>query len=206
MKKTNKKTLRTIVSMLIMSVLIVISYYFIRTNDNIDVTKSVDNRTQAEVLIDENINKDYPSTPKEVLELYVKISKNFYERTTTDEQIEKLSEQMLLLFDEELIKNNPSEEYKLQLKNEISRFRDKNISIMNYIVGDNSLAEFWTKEYTEYASHRVSYTLKEGSNYTKVYDSFVFRKSKEGKWKILGWTSADPPSEKNPSSDENAKK
>ncbi len=194
MKKSSKKTIQTIIAMLFISVIIVAAYYFVRTGEGFDFTVSKGESTQAELLMEEDIINNYPSTPKEVLELYIKISKSFYEKNTTDEQIEKLSAQMLLLFDDELLEQNPSEIFKVNLKNEINRFRDENIHVMNYLTGNNDEAEFWTKDDREYASRIVTYTLKEGSKYTKVFNTFILRRNDEGKWKILGWTSENPPS------------
>jgi hypothetical protein len=176
-----------------MSVIIVTTYYFVRTSEGIKITNTEIEKTQTELLLEENINNKYPSTPKEVLELYIKISKSLYDKNTTEEQIDKLATQMLLLFDEELLKKNPPEFYKMNLKSEINGFRDKNIDVMNYLAGDNDEAEFWAKENKEYASRIVTYTLKEGNNYTKVYNTFILRRDDSGKWKILGWSSKNSP-------------
>lgn len=181
--------------MLFISVLVVTAYYFVRTGVGIDITKSENERTQTEVLLEKDIEKNYPSTPKEVLELYVEISKSFYNKNTTDKELDKLSEQMFLLFDEALIGQNPRNSYKQNLKNEIDRFREENLSLMNYLIGSNDEAEFWTNEGSEYASRIVTYTIKDGSKYTKVYNNFLMRKDDKGQWKILGWTNEEQPSQ-----------
>lgn len=198
MKKPHKKTLQTIITMFIMSAFIVTAYYFVRTSEGFTITSKETDKTQTELLLEKNISDKYPSTPKDVLDLYINLSKSIYDRNTTEDQIDKLATQMLLLFDAELLDKNPLELYKINLKTEIKGFVDKNIYIMNYINGDNEKAEFWDKDNREYASRMVSYTLKEGSNYTKVYNKFILRKDDNGEWKILGWSNEDSPQSDNP--------
>jgi len=174
-----------------MSAFIVTAYYLVRTSEGITITTKKTEKTQTELLLEKDINDKYPSTPKDVLDLYINISKSMYDRNTTEEQIDKLASQMLLLFDAELIDKNPEESYKINLKREIKDLVDKNIYIMNYVNGDNDKAEFWKKENKEYASRIVSYTLKDRSNYTKVYNKFILRRDDNEEWKILGWTNED---------------
>ncbi len=191
MKRLHKKTIYTIITMFIMSAFIVTAYYLVRTSEGITITTKKTEKTQTELLLEKDIKDKYPSTPKDVLDLYINISKSMYDRNTTEEQIDKLASQMLLLFDAELIDKNPEESYKINLKREIKDLVDKNIYIMNYVNGDNDKAEFWKKENKEYASRIVSYTLKDRSNYTKVYNKFILRRDDNEEWKILGWTNED---------------
>ncbi|MFV0341982.1 MAG: DUF6715 family protein [Anaerocolumna sp.] len=188
MKKPHKKTLQTIITMFIISVLIVTVYYFVRTDRGIGVKNTQSKKTQAEILVEQDIEDEYPATPKDVLELYINISKYCYDRNTSEEQIDKLAAQARLLYDEELLENNPLEIYKSNLQDEINRFRDENIDVMNYYTGNDEDAEFWTNDNKEYASRIVTYTLKDGSDYTKVYCTFILRRDNNSKWKILGWT------------------
>lgn len=191
MKKLNRNTLRISITMLFISILIVTVYYYVRTGGGFDVINSDPKATQTELLIEKDIKNNYPATPKEVIQLYINISKLFYDRSTTEDELNKLSSQIRLLFDEELLEQNPSEDYLLKLKNEVEQFKEDDLYLMHYLTSDKNQVDFWTYEDKEYASRMVSYTVKKESNYTKIMNKFLLRKDNNGQWKILGWTKED---------------
>lgn len=193
MKKSSKSTLRTVIIMVFVSIFIVTAYFCVRTGmvDGVFKSDEKKEKNKYEKILEKDIENNYPSTPKEVLRLYIEISKCFYEKGLTDEQMEKLADKLYLLLDDELIAQNEKSEYIINLKSEVKEFRNNNLAIMNYYTSDKDNKEFWTKDSREYASRIATYTIKEDKNYTKVYNNFVFRKDDAGKWKILGWTIED---------------
>jgi hypothetical protein len=147
--------------------------------------------TELEILLEKDIPGSYPSSPREVLKLYSRITKVLYSEKLNDEQIGKLSEQICGLYDDELIANKPKENYLLDLKVEITDYRENNRTIMQYVIEDSDSVVYWDKKDQKYASLVASYTMKENNKYTKTFEEFILRKDKEGKWKILGWKLSD---------------
>jgi hypothetical protein len=187
LKKVNKKTLQTLIVMSFLFVFIVTAYYYIRTDEKKSSDNSESEEIQEDIFKEVDLVNNYPFTPKNVLDLYIKLSKSLYDTNITDEQIDRLSDLMLLLFDDELLELNPPAIYKYNLRKEIITFREDNLSIKDYELSDNEV-EFWTKEDKEYASHKVTYTVKEGNKSSTIINTFILRRNVEGKWKILGWT------------------
>lgn len=78
---------------------------------------------------DENLDKNFPATPREVVKLYNRIITCFYNDEYTDDELYDLGDQARKLFDDELLENNPRDEYFKNLKEDISEYHDKNKTI-----------------------------------------------------------------------------
>jgi len=144
-------------------------------------------KSTVELLLEKDIENQYPATPKEVLKLYVKYAKSFYNDKLDDIQVNKMADQVRLLFDEELIAHNPLDDYLLELKSEIAIFKDSSRTMVNHEVQNNQNIAYWEKDGKEYSSVLVSFTVKEGADRTKVYQKFILRKDGNENWKILSW-------------------
>lgn len=192
MKNKTKLPKRTVILMILFSVIIISLYFFLRTMGPF-TSESVSSKTEVEKLIEKDITGNYPSTAKEVLKLYSRITKCFYNEKLKEEQINELAGQIRLLFDEELLTNNPSEDYLLNLKVDISDYKKADRTIMNYVIGENENVEEWKKDGVNYVSIPITFTIKEKSNYAKIYEVFILRQDSQNKWKILGWNLTDNP-------------
>lgn len=191
MSKPNKKTAHTIGFMIVFSVVVIAVYYYISTRTTPIFPKSITDMTEVEALVTKDLEADYPATPREVLKLYNRIMKNFYNSKLKEDEISQLAQQMFYLFDEELKQSNTYEEYLLDLKVEITDYKNDGKTIMNDTVESSEEVFYWEDQGAEYASLSSSYTMKEGGDYTKVIEDFMLRKDKEGNWKILGWKLSD---------------
>jgi hypothetical protein len=191
MKKSKKQSVKTIVFMFIFSTALISTYLFIRTRTNPIAGSYASSMSEAEKLLSKDISGSYPSSPREVLKLYSRITKVLFNENLKPEQIEKLADQLHLLFDDELLKKNPMDNYILDLNVEITDYRKAKRTIMNYVIDESSAVKYWEKEEKKYASLVVSYTTKEASNYSKVYENFLLRQDAQEKWKIMGWEITD---------------
>jgi uncharacterized protein YhfF len=190
MHKSNRSSSRTILIMFIFAIIVIPSYFFLRTRTTPIINKNAE-KSELEILLSKDIQNNYPSTPKEVIKLYSRITKNLYNEKHDDDTIKKLADQLRVLMDDELLEQNQYEEYLLDIKVEITGYRKSNRTFMSYMIEGNNSVEYWESEDKEYASIVASYTLKEKNDYTKVYEEFILRKDSEGKWKILGWEVTD---------------
>jgi hypothetical protein len=151
-----------------------------------------ENETEIDKILSKDLETAYPSTPREVLKLYSRIMVNFYNGKATEDEIEKLAKKLMLLLDDELIENNPSDQYIEDLNNEILEYNKTKKSIISYDIEKSSSVKFYTKNSQEYASIVVSFMLKTDSEYEKTYEEFVLRKDSKDNWKILGWEVTNP--------------
>lgn len=184
MKKgqTNKRLSFTIILILVLAILVSL---YLRNRDTSFVGES--KKSTVELLLEKDIENQYPATPREVLKLYVKYVKSFYNDKLDDVQVNKMADRVRLLFDEELVVHNPLDDYLLELKSEIAIFKDSNRTMVNHEVQNNQNIAYWEKDGIEYSSVLVSFTVKEGADRTKVYQKFTLRKDENENWKILSW-------------------
>lgn len=189
--KSNKRTARTIGFMIVFSIIVIAGYYYVRTSTKPIFSNSTSNLSEKDALLSKDIASTYPSSPKEVLKLYSRLMKELYSGKLEDAEIDQLADQLLALYDEELKANKSHEQYLLDLKVEITDYKKTGRTIMNNTVEASKDTKYWEDKGKEYASLLSSYTLKEGGDYTKVIENFIFRKDTEGNWKILGWKMSD---------------
>lgn len=138
-------------------------------------------------LIVRNLDTDYPNSPREVVRFYSRIMQSYYALDYTEEELLKLVSQSRILFDPELLEENPEEDYIIDLRAEIKSFEEKEQTITNYKVDEVGEIEYYSAEGIEYAEVSVEYSLKNKDGLSKVYEDYMMRKDEEGSWKILGW-------------------
>lgn len=187
--KKNKGALKIIMTMTFFFVIVVICYFYIQTRTTPIIQRKDKDKSEVEDLMTKDLENSYPSTPREVVKLYSRYAKCFYNENIDDTTIDSLANKIRILFDEELLENNPIEDYLLDLKIEITTYRKANRNMVNVVLQKNDEIKYWSIDNKEYASLITSFSFKENSNYTKSYEKFTLRKNDDGNWKILGWAS-----------------
>lgn len=187
MNKAKKSTVKTIIVMAVILIVIVISYYFVRTSTKPLIKTDSNNASELEILLAKDMKNSYPSSPREVVKLYSRITKCLYNQELKDKDIDNLSEVLRALLDEELLNNNPKDVYLIDLKTDITTYRKANREIINYSVQSEEKINYWDKNKENFASVVTSISLKEGDDYNKTYHKYILRKDNDGQWKILGW-------------------
>ena len=150
---------------------------------------------EAGKLASRNLETDYPNTPRKVIEYYSQIMKCFYGEELSEEILKKLVQQTRLLYDEELLAQNPEEDALKQTKDYIEEFRENNNKITEYIFEDSKDIEYYTKDDASYAIVTTAYFTRDKSGASKTYEDYLLRKDKDGNWKILGWELTEKASE-----------
>ncbi len=160
---------------------------------NRDTKKAQEENLSEQVLnvIGSDIEMDYPSTPREVIIKFNEIMTCCYEKNLSDDTLKKLIMQERVLFDQELLEQNPIDSQLKDLKEEINDYKKSKRTIISSAVAKSSSVTYWSKEDKEYASIIASYTLKD-SEVTKTYEKYILRKDDNDKWRILGWEIAPP--------------
>lgn len=177
--------------MVVFSIIVIALYFYVRTRTSPIFSDSSAPQTELEKLLEKDILNNYPSSPREVIKLYSRLTKVLYNENLKEEQINQLAKQINNLYDAELIANNAKDDYTLNLQVEISGYKKANRVIIQYEVEASDAVQYWEKEEKSYASLVTSYTIKEDDNMSKTFEEFILREDKEGKWKILGWELSD---------------
>ena len=112
----------------------------------------------------------------------------------TDEIVNELADLAKKLMDEELLKQNPEDEYLEELKEEIAAYKKSKRTISNIIFDKTTDVVYSTVEGKKTASLNCTYYLQTGDNVTTSKETYILRKNDDGQWKIYGWK-LDEPSE-----------
>ncbi len=173
------------VIIIVVCVCVILGGYYYLTNRN--NAKEEENITLTEIqeLTTKNLDKNYPATPREVVKLYNRIITCFYNDEYTDDELYDLGDQARKLFDDELLENNPRDEYFKNLIEDNSEYHDKNKTIASSAVDSSNDVEYKEVDGDDCAYVKASYFIKEGSAYSRTYQMYVLRKDADGNWKIL---------------------
>ncbi len=171
--------------MAVMCIAIIVGGYYYYTVQKREAAGNMGNLTEVQKVITKNLDMDYPKTPREVIRMYNRILACFYNQTCTDEEIEGLGDQARILFDKELLDNNPREDYLRALKADIEEYHDKSRVISSMDVCSASEVKEQTVDGAECAYVEATYYIIEGKAPSQSHQTYVLRKDEEGKWKIL---------------------
>ncbi len=143
--------------------------------------------TEVQKLTSRDLEKDYPPTAREVVKLYNRIITAYYGEKYTDQELEKMAEQALMLFDGDLAANNPKEDYLKRVRAEVENYKIRKRSIVNHKVCESRDVVFLKDKENgdEIAYVNASYFVKENTKYDRTHHEYVLRKDENGHWKIL---------------------
>ncbi len=185
-----KKKLRFLITIALLLVLAVLLYYhFSNKSASNNNSGSDDTTTVSEVnkILSKNLETNYPLTPREVVNLFTRIQKCYYNVDCSPDDLVALAFMATKLFDTELSESNPFDEYYSELKDDISDYKDKGQTISRVIVDKSGDVIYSTINEVKYASLNCIYYIKDNSTTQKTVETYVLRKDDEGNWKILGW-------------------
>ena len=122
-----KKYARVTIAILIMAALGVGCYYYLPNRQpRQDATQQSLVNEQLAQLKTKNIEQNYPESVKEVVNLFMRISKMYYTSSVSDEDLSVLASQARLLFDDELKSKQTDAEYLESLKQEKEDYKKVN--------------------------------------------------------------------------------
>ena len=174
------KRAKEILVIVICIALIVGGYFYLVHSSNKRGVENTKDLTEVEKVLTKDLTKNYPKTPREVITYYNRILGCLYNEACTDEQFEKLAEQMRLLMDEELINN---------LKQDVAAYAQAEKKIATTTVSDSADVEFKKIKGRECAYISSSYFVKEGTGgFSLSTQRYVLRKDSDDQWKILAFT------------------
>lgn len=143
--------------------------------------------TAVQKVLQRDLQRNYPPTPKEVVKCFAEITKCFYNEEYSEEDLEKLAAKIQELYDDELIANKSQEDYLADLRSEIVNMKENNYTIHSYEVSASTDVEFFTEKEDACARLYCNFYVKQGAGNVPSLEQFVLRKDAEDHWKILGW-------------------
>ena len=150
--------------------------------------------TEVQKIITKDLENDYPKTPREVIKFYNRIAKCYYSLNNitgnaseklTEEEINGLVDQMMCLFDKELLAVNPREEYYDSVVLDIAVYTQEDKYIATTDVCDSNEVIQMKDGDDEIAYVEGSFFINEKGTFYDVFQKYVLRKDEEGKWKII---------------------
>lgn len=178
-----KKVRVLVVSIICIS--LIVGYYYYLSAKNTASTEEKVTLTETDKLITKDLKNDYPSTPREVIKFYNRILKCYYDGDYTDEQLEELADQARMLMDNELLENNPRDQFLQSLKADIASYAENSKTISQTSVCGSNDVEYKTIDGDECAYVTASYFVKQKNEFTRTNQQYVLRKDDDGNWKIL---------------------
>lgn len=183
-----KKYGRTIIVIAILVALGLGYYYYLANKDTgKDATDIAADTSEVSVLISKDIMANYPESPKDVVNLYARITKAYYDTSLTNEQIEALGKQARLMFDDELKNTQTDADFYEKLKEDIGNYNSTKTRISSYVIQSAAKTKYSTFKDRQYASIALVYYLRQGDKLIDSPTKFTLRKDDDGHWKILFW-------------------
>ena len=183
-----KKYGRTIIVIAVLVALGLGYYYYLANKDTgKDATDIAADTSEVSVLISKDIMANYPESPKDVVNLYARITKAYYDTLLTDEQIEALGKQARLMFDDELKNTQTDADFYEKLKEDIGNYDSTKTRISSYVIQSAAKTKYSTFKDRQYASIALVYYLRQGDKLIDSPTKFTLRKDDDGHWKILFW-------------------
>lgn len=183
-----KKYGRTIIVIAVLVALGLVYYYYLANKDTgKDATDIAADTGEVSVLISKDIMANYPESPKDVVNLYARITKAYYDTSLTDEQIEALGKQARLMFDDELKNTQTDADFYEKLKEDIGNYNSTKTRISSYVIQSAAKTKYSTFKDRQYASIALVYYLRQGDKLIDSPTKFTLRKDDDGHWKILFW-------------------
>lgn len=183
-----KKYGRTIIVIAVLVALGLGYYYYLANKDTgKDATDIAADTSEVSVLISKDIMANYPESPKDVVKLYARITKAYYDTSLTDEQIEALGKQARLMFDDELKNTQTDADFYEKLKEDIGNYNSTKTRISSYVIQSAAKTKYSTFKDRQYASIALVYYLRQGDKLIDSPTKFTLRKDDDGHWKILFW-------------------
>lgn len=183
-----KKYGRTIIVIAVLAALGLGYYYYLANKDTgKDATDIAADTSEVSVLISKDIMANYPESPKDVVNLYARITKAYYDTSLTNEQIEALGKQARLMFDDELKNTQTDADFYEKLKEDIGNYNSTKTRISSYVIQSAAKTKYSTFKDRQYASIALVYYLRQGDKLIDSPTKFTLRKDDDGHWKILFW-------------------
>lgn len=189
------KKYKTLIIIMIL-VALGITYYYYQSVHSKKESKDKENTvSEIEKLMNKDFDKNYPATPREVVDVFSRFLTCYYEGKCSEDELMSLVLQSRKLFDDELLDRNPLDEYFENLKDEIAQYKEEKNKISTYIIEKSGEIEYKTFQSHYYSMVDCVYYIKGEGGTSRTMETYTLRKDSNGRWKILYWSLMDTDNE-----------
>lgn len=181
-------------AVLAVMVITVFALYYYLVNKVDRSSPEVETTAVQDVLL-RNLETDYPPTVREVIKYYNEIMNCYYKEKPTEEELKKLADKAMELYDAELINFQSEEQYLEDLKAEIDAYSATETVLSHVALSSSTAVDYYTYNGRECAQIRCIYTMRQKTQLMTIKEVYVLRRDDAGRWKILGWSPADDETE-----------
>lgn len=161
-------------------------YYFLSHRTQPGAEEKVE-ITEITKVTTKNLDTSYPATPREVIKFYNRVLGCVYNDEYTEEEFDKLAEQIWTVMDTDLQEANPLDQYRETLWADAEAYHAQKRVIATMSVCDSSDVELKKVGGRECAYVTASYFLQSDKSFYRTNQQYVLRKDSDGKWKIYGF-------------------
>ncbi len=197
-----KKYLGKIIAAVIILGLIIwgVFYWINNRNNSSDFNSDKKKNSEAQTIIEKDLENYYPSTPAAVVELWCRINKCWFGSPSvgiSEKELDGLISQIRALYDDEFLAANPLDQYKEALTKEIKSYKNSKKMIVLTKVQKQSQVEYFKGKDKD--GNQVNFatvigyvmTQEKKTNVTYVYQKFLLKEDSEKHWRIVGWEKTD---------------
>lgn len=169
-------------------VALIVGYYWYLSSRLDNNAESKSDLTAVQKVITNDLEQNYPKTPREVLKTYNEIQTCFYNEEYSEEELEEMVEKARLLLDDALLEKNPMDSYLASLKADVATYRQEEKKISNITIDSSNNVRRESVGDEDFAYINCVYYVREGSSYEAIPETYLLHKDPEGKWKILAFS------------------
>lgn len=172
--------------LLLAIICVLMAYYLLQLKIEKSKPEQIE-MTAVQNVLSRDLERNYPQTPKEVIKYYCEITKCFYNEEYTDEELVKLAMKAKEIYDDELVANKDDESYLMDLRSEISYFKEKKYVISSYATSSSTDVDYFKEDGCDFARLYCTLFIRSGTMIQPSEEVFVLRMDEKGHWRIYGW-------------------
>lgn len=183
----NMKNVRVIVIAAVIILVICGGFFLFSQNLN---SGNPDELTEVEKVLVKDLKKDYPPTPREVVKFYNRIVQCYHSDNLSKADLGKLVDQMMLLWDEDMLAKNSRETYLASVQADLELYKQTKKSIVSVTVCDSKDVVEKTDDRNgdKLAFVDTTYFVNTDGKFTNSHMIIGLRQDDKGNWRIIGAT------------------
>lgn len=181
------KNVRIVIIAIVSIVVICGGFFLFSQNRN---SGNPDELTELEKVLVKDLEKDYPKTPREVIKFYNRIVQCYHMEGTKKEELGKLVDQMMLLWDADMLAKNSREEYYATVVSDVELYKQNKKIITSITICDSNDVIYKTDDRNgdKLAFVDTTYFVNTNGQFANSYMRFGLRQDAAGRWKVVGVT------------------
>lgn len=183
----NMKNVRVIVIAVVCVLVICGGFFLFSQNQN---SGNPDELTEVEKVLVKDLEKDFPPTPREVVKFYNRIVQCYHTDNLKKDDLGKLVDQMMKLWDKDMLAKNSRETYLASVKADLELYKKTKKSIVSMTVCDSKDVVEKTDDRNgdKLAFVKTTYFVNTDGTFTNSHMVIGLRQDDKGNWKIIGVT------------------